>query len=198
MNGKPDYDQLYRIAEAQAGYFSARQAREAGFSGERLSGNTSSRRFLRIAPGIYRLAHFPGSPYEDLFIAWLRAGPKAVISHQSALALYQLGDLLPGEIHLIVPRTSSRRRSGIRQHTHRLAEGDITTREGLPVTTVSRTIADVAASGLAQELIAQAITQAMKRGLISRKDLLEQAGSRGGRAARVIRKALAEKEGDAL
>ena len=65
----PDYDGLYEIAESQAGYFAASQAREVGFSWERLSSNAKTGLFLRVARGVYRLSRFPGSAYEDLFVA---------------------------------------------------------------------------------------------------------------------------------
>ena len=128
MNQGPDYQRLYETAESQAGYFAAHQARQCGFSWERLSSNVNTGRFIRIRRGIYRLTQFPGSEYEDLFVAWLRTGPDSVISHESALALYDLSDTLPSEIHVIVLRTSSRRRPDIRQHTHRLDADEVTKR----------------------------------------------------------------------
>jgi len=192
MTQKPDYDGLYEIAENQAGYFTASQARRVGFSWERLSSNTKTGLFLRVARGVYRLSRFPRSAYEDLAVAWLRTGQKAVISHESALSLYDLTDVLPSEIHVIVPETASRRRTGIRQHTNQLASDDITHREGLPVTTVARTIADVATSGLAQEHVQQAIQEALQRGLTSKDELLNHATRRSGRAKRIIQDTLAE------
>ena len=192
MNPGPDYDRLYEIAESQAGYFTASQAREVGFSWERLSSNAQTGLFQRVARGIYRLSRFPGSAFEDLFVAWLRTGRRAVISHESALAVYALTDLLPGDIHVIVPRTASRRRPGIRQHTNQLSPNEITSREGLPITTAARTIADVAVSGLADELIWQAMQEALQRGLASRDELLNQADQRGGRAQKIIQTALLE------
>src|ERR1700719_3032365 len=110
----PDHEALYRNAEQQAGYFTAAQAARAGFSWERLSYYATQRRFLRVAKGVYRLVQFPASPFEDLFRAWLRCGPNSVISHDSALAVYGLSDVIPGEVHVTVPRSSSRRRPGIR------------------------------------------------------------------------------------
>jgi predicted transcriptional regulator of viral defense system len=190
MNIKPDYDRLYEVAENQAGYFTAHQAREAGFTWERLSSNVKNGKFLRVAQGIYRLSHFPGSPQEDLFVAWLRTGKDSVISHESALAVYDLADVLPGEVHVIVPRTASRRRRSIRLHTSRLNPGDVTFREGLPVTTVVRTIADVILAGLADEEINKAIHEALQRGLVTREDLLGVARSRGGKVDQAIRRAL--------
>ncbi len=195
MSTKPDYDLLYQIAENQAGYFTARQAREVGFSWERLSNNAKIGKFIRIAHGIYRLVHFPGSPHEDLFVAWLRTGPKSVISHESALAVYELSDAIPSKVHVIVPRTASRRRKDIRLHTNQLRADEITSRAGLPITKVSRTIADVAASGLATELVHQAIHEALQRGLTTRTSLLKQAARRRGRANRLIKTELAEEVG---
>jgi len=193
MDKKPNYDQLYNIAENQGGYFSASQAVECGFSWDRLSKNVKSGRFTRVAHGVYRFTQFPYSPYEDLFIAYLRAGPKSVISHESALSVYELSDVLPHEIHIIVPRSSSVRRKGIRQHTNKLKKGEVTSREGLPITTVARTLADVSSSGLAEELIIQAIDEALSRGLVTEKDLNLQEKARGGRFRKIYKKYLKRK-----
>ncbi|MBC8462038.1 MAG: hypothetical protein H8D67_29055 [Deltaproteobacteria bacterium] len=192
MSQKPDYDSLYEIAENQAGYFTASQARDVGFSWERLSSNAKKGLFLRAARGVYRLVRFPGSAYEDLFVAWLRTGRRAVISHESALSIYDLTDVLPSEIHVIEPKTASRRRRGIRQHTNQLSPDEITHREGLPVTIVARTIADVAISGLAEEQVQQAIRESLQRGLTSEDELLSHADRRGGRAKRIIQTVLSE------
>ena len=193
MNAQPDFNHLYRLAENQAGYFTAEQAHQAGFSWERLSAYTASSRFIRVQRGIYRLVQFPGSAYEDLFVAWLRAGPNSVISHESALYLYKLSDVLPGEVHVIMPRTGSRRRRGIRLHTNRLLPIDVTRREGLPVTTPARTIIDLAASGLAEEQNRQAVFEALRQGLVGKDELLAMASQRGGRAERIIHQILEAK-----
>lgn len=186
----PDHQALYNIAEQQAGHFTTRQAAEAGFSRERLVEHARTGRFKRIGRGIYRLGQFPSSPLEDLFVAWLRCGPRAVITHDSALALYDLSDVLPSEVHVTVPRSSSRRRKGLRQHTGLLLPSDIKRREGLPVTSIPRTIGDAAKTGLAEELVAEAILQALRRGLTDRAALQKEARRRGGRAARLIRRYL--------
>ncbi len=182
----PDHDALYHLAEPQAGYFTARQAARVGFSWERLTDYSKNGRFQRVAHGIYRLAQFPSSRFEDLFVAWLKCGPKSAISHESALALYDLSDVLPAEVHVTVPRTASRRRTGIRLHTNRLRPSDVAKREGLPVTSVPRTIADVARAGLSEDHVANAIRDALQRGLTAKQALLVEARRRGGRAARLI------------
>jgi predicted transcriptional regulator of viral defense system len=186
----PDHNALYQIAEQQAGYFAAAQARQAGFSRSLLSYHLGTGRFERVRPRVYRLVQFPASPHEDLYVAWLQAGPDAVISHDSALALYDLSDLLPDQIHVTVPRTASRRRQGLRLHTKRLDQEDVTRYEGLPVTTVLRTLADVTAAGLADEQVRQAIWEALRRGMVSRESLLRLAASHGGRIGRIIEETL--------
>jgi predicted transcriptional regulator of viral defense system len=180
---------LYPIASQQAGYFTSAQAKEVGVSRQRLSYHVKMGRLLRIRPGVYRLSLYPASPHEDLFIAWLAAGAQAVISHESALSLYDLSDALPREIHLIVPRTSSRRHPGIRLHTNTLRPEEMAWFSGLPVTNVPRTVADVAASGLAEELVMQAVLQALQRGLTTRKDLLAMAERCDGRVRQLLHRA---------
>ena len=175
-----------------AGYFTSAQAQAAGFSRPLVAYQTRSGRFLHIAHGLYRLAQFPHSPLEDLYVAWLRAGPAAVISHKSALAVYGLSDHLPSRTHLIVPRTASRRRVGVQLHSHRLRRDEITHRESMPLTTVPRTLIDVAVSGLAVEFVVQAIQEALQRGLTTAEQLRRYADRRGGRGAELMRKALVQ------
>lgn len=178
--------QLYEIAETQSGYFTAAQARSAGFSSPLLSYHTQRGTFQRVAHGIYRLTFFPPAPHEDLFVAWLRTGPDSVISHESALALFELSDVLPAAIHVIIPRTASRRRATLRLHTNKLAKDEMTRYQGLPVTTPARTLADVILSGTAPEQVVMAVQQALNRGLTMPSALRVQIERRGGRVAEVL------------
>jgi len=183
-------DKIYEIAEAQAGYFTTRQAEAAGVDRPRLSRFTAAGRMQRVRRGVYRLTHFPRTRHEDLFIAWLATGPDSVISHASALLLYDLSDALPASIHVTVPRTASRRRHGLCLHTNRITPAEITRYNGLPVTTVPRTIADLATNGLADELVEQAVRQAVAGGLAQPEDLEVAADLRGRRVSQLVRHAL--------
>jgi len=183
----PDHNALYQIAEQQAGYFAASQAVKVGFRWERLTDYAKRGHFQKVSHGIYRLTQFPSSRFEDLFAAWLKCGPKSVISHESALAVYDLSDVIPGEVHVTVPRTASRRREGVHLHTNQLRSTDVVRREGLPVTSVPRTIADVARSGLAEDQVERAIRESLQRGLATRNTLLGEGSRRRGRAERLIR-----------
>jgi predicted transcriptional regulator of viral defense system len=186
----PDHNALYRTAEQQSGYFTTRQALEAGFSSPLLAHHVHQGQFLRVRQGVYRLARFPETPQADLFVALLELGPQAAISHESALALYDLSDVLPGAIHVTVPRTSSRRHSGLHLHTSHLDPDEVTQRAGLRVTTVVRTLADLIAGHRQEEQIREAIQEALQRGLVTREALIEYATRRGGRIEHMIREAL--------
>jgi len=188
------YERLYQIAEAQAGYFTTAQAGAAGVDRNRLARYTAAGQLERVRHGIYRLAHFPRSRYEDLSIAWLETGPHSVISHDSALALYDLSDNLPARIHVTVPRTASRRRHGLRLHTNQIGPADVTSFEGMQITTVPRTIADVALDGLSDEFVEQAAIEAVQKGLTSTQRLLAEADRRSQSLGQVLRRAL-EREG---
>lgn len=70
--------------------------------------------------------------------------------------------MLPPQPYVIIPRSGSLRRKGIRLHTNQIRADEITTREGLTITTPERTIPDVIASGLEFGFVEQAIQQALQ------------------------------------
>lgn len=184
------YNTLYQIAEAQAGYFTTAQAEEVGVDRKRLARYVAAGRLERVRRGVYRLAPFPRSAHEDLFVAWLETGPNSVISHESALAFYELSDALPTAIHVTVSPTASRRHPGLQMHTNQISDNEITYYDALPVTTIARTIVDVATAGLAVELVEQAIQEAVSQGRVTPVLLLSAAAPRGPRVTGIIRRAL--------
>jgi predicted transcriptional regulator of viral defense system len=188
----PDINRLYQTAENQAGYFTAAQAKNAGYSWERLSQNVKNGEFHRIAQGIYRLSRYPHSPHDDLYIAWLRIGPKSVISHESALALYDLGDVLPSETHITMPRSASRRRKGIRLHTSVLHKEEIVHRDGLPITSIERTIADAIRAGMPEDQVNDVIRDALQRGLSTPEKMKAYAARRKGRMQGILKRLIGE------
>jgi predicted transcriptional regulator of viral defense system len=171
MKEKTDYKKLYSIAEPQAGYFTVKQVWDANYTRQDVYYQAKRKVFIRVSQGVYRLTFFPTSPFEDLFVALLKSGSKAVLSHETALSVYNLSDALPGEIHITLPRTSSHRRHGIRYHTKAISEKEITHYQGLRVTTVPRMIIDLIESGFDSIQIEKAIRQAFDRGLMMDAEL---------------------------
>ncbi|MBS1886476.1 MAG: hypothetical protein JSU06_04730 [Actinobacteria bacterium] len=192
-----DHDALYRQAEAQAGYFTAGQALEAGMDRATLRHHARpGGRYRRVGRGLYRLRHFPSSPHEHLMAAWLPLrGNDAVVSHESALELYDLSDLIPDRVHLTVPRSERgiRPRAGVRIHTTERPPGSKEFRQimGLPVTGPERSICDALEAGARPEQIEMAIRQALDRGITTSSRLRRSADPRPERVRRFLERALA-------
>lgn len=193
-----NHEELYRKAEAQAGYFTATQAVEAGMDRSTLSYHARpGGRYRRIRPGLFRIRHFPFSPFEHVMAAWLPLrGAGAVVSHESALELHGLSDLIPNAIHLTVPRSERglRRRAGVQLHTTSSppGEAEIQTIDGLPVTNPERSIVDALEAGAQPEQIELAVRQAVRRVLTTPKRLRAAATPRSGRVRRFITRSLKE------
>lgn len=161
---------LYQLAEPQAGYFTTAQAVAAGVSRRALSGRARQGDIERVRYGIYRLRNFPTHPFEDVVAACLWAGPDSAASHETALAVHGISDAMPGVIHLTVPRRFRGRQPGVVVHRAPLPEGDCETRDGVPVTTIIRTLRDVASSS-DPSLVQQAVEQAIAQGALNRRQL---------------------------
>ena len=167
--------QLYRIAEEQAGYFSLSQAKDLDLQRGQIYREIKRNKFEKAAWGVYRFAQFPASRFEEVHVAVLSAGENAIVGFHTALYIYDLADIIPDEIHLILPQTSSRRRPGIRVHNVKLEQGDVTLWEGFRITTVTRTIVDVARTHYDETQVVLAIQQALLRGLTTKEKLVTQA-----------------------
>lgn len=105
-----------------------------------------------------------------------------VISHTSAAALHELGDLLDDETEITVPERKQSRR-GIRLHRTTLCSDEVTIVDGLPVTTHARTVADLLRDGHDPSHIAEIAGDALGRNLASRHDIataLEPLARRNG------------------
>ena len=178
---KPDMRGLEADAYGQHGYFRVSQAREHGISSQLLSHYIRQGRFDRVRRGLYRLRGFPSSEHDEMRERWMAVGiDKAVLSHQSALALLGLSDVIPDAVHLLVPRRHRglRRPPGTVIHTRPDDEKVSTVwREGLPLTTPARTLVDVA-NDLQPEQAEMAVRQALGRGLVTIGVLKEEAARR--------------------
>jgi len=182
MHDQPDVQGLETTAYEQHSYFTTSQARERGISSQLLSHYVRRDRFERVRRGLYRLPGFPRPEDDEMREKWMAVGTeKAVLSHQSALALLDLSDVVPDAVHLLLGRRyrGLRRPAGVVVHTRRDEEEvDTVWREGLPLTTPARTLIDVAGE-LQPEQLEMALRQALGRGLLTARELEEQARVRG-------------------
>jgi predicted transcriptional regulator of viral defense system len=172
------FDEMLALAEENDGLLTSKQARQAGIAGSVLARLAQRGRLERTARGVYRIPYFPSnrlSQYREA-VLWARAGggPRDVaLSHATALVVYGISDANPSLVHLTVPRKARLRRvrpRWVRVHRADLAAGEATVYEGLPVTTVARTVDDMLTSGGRVALVKQAISGARREGYINRAE----------------------------
>ena len=190
----PDHAKLFGIGSEQAGYFTTRQAHDAGFSSPLIRHHVRTGRFMHVARGLYRLRDYPSTPREEVLAAWLRLAPKAVVSHESALDILGLSDVIPDAIHLTVPRTFRKLTSlpGVTIHTtvRPVRPGDVVNRDGVRLTNAARTIADVVEAGLAPDQVERAVRSAIDRGFATARQLRAAASKRGRRVQSLVDSAI--------
>src|SRR5580692_11525403 len=142
---------LYEIAETQQGFFTTKQAKSAGFAENTHPYHVQAGNWIRQHRGIYRLASFPRGERPDLTLwsLWSRNREEAVqgvYSHQTALSLYDLSDVMPAKLHMTVPK-SFRRNSEIPRvlilYFADLPQDDTEAADGVRVTIPMRTILDL-------------------------------------------------------
>ena len=134
------------IAACQLGLFTRADARAAGATKAIVRRRVAKGRWVKLHPGVYRLAGVPPTPEQSVRAALLAAGPMAVVSYRAAAQIWELPGVTPDlELtlpvgHNVIPL------AGVRVHHSRsLPPVDVTTRDGLRVTTATRTLIDLSA-----------------------------------------------------
>jgi predicted transcriptional regulator of viral defense system len=171
---------LYEIAEGQQGFFTTKQAKAAGFAENTHPYHVQAGNWIREHRGIYRLTSFPRGERPDLMLWSLwsrnrREAAEGVYSHQTALSLHNLSDVMPAKLHMTVPR-NFRRNSEIPRvlvlHFADLPESDIGVGHGVRVTRPMRTILDLLEGGeVPAATLRQALRAGLRRGLIRRSEI---------------------------
>lgn len=168
------FDELVELAEDNEGLVTAEQARSAGFTDSVLTRLVQRGRLERTSRGVYRIPHFPPgrfSQYREA-VLWAKAsrGPdNLAISHATALSVYGISDANPHLIHLTVPKSARLRREkpkSVIVHRADLTKEDIAVHEGIPLTTISKTVMDLLRSGGRVDLLRQAVSDARRQGYI--------------------------------
>lgn len=152
--------ELADIATAQDGVISIAQLRDIGVTGRAACHRAEMNRIHRVHRGVYAVGHEAISHRGRLLAAVLACGPGSAISHLSAAVLWGLRDPPPAAIEAIVPCQTGRKIDGIRARRCRAPTADeVTIHAGIPCTTPSRTIVDLAGI-LGRTSLRRAIEQA--------------------------------------
>jgi predicted transcriptional regulator of viral defense system len=173
---------LYEIAEDQQGFFTTKQAKAAGFAENTHPYHVQAGNWIREHRGIYRLSSFPRGERPDLMLwsLWSRnrgESAQGVYSHETALSLYDLSDIMPTKIHMTVPK-GFRRNSEIPRvlvlHFADFLQSDVGAVHGVRVTKPMRTILDLLERGdVPLATLRQALREGLRQGLIRRSEIAD-------------------------
>lgn len=182
---------LFKLAAEQGGYFTAAQAKETGYSYQAQAHHVGAGNWLRVDRGLFRLAEWIPELHDDLILWTLWSRGRGVVSHETALSVHGIGELESPRVHLTVPRGFSMRDPAVAIHHADLPEADVGERTGFRVTTIVRSLIDVAGLWADDDQLGRAIHQARETGLFTIRQLRARAEAVDIRAALHIERAIA-------
>ena len=146
------------LAGRQHGVVSRAQLLAAGFSPAAIGRRLTAGRLHVVHPGVYSVGHALVSAKGRWMAAVLAAGEEGVLSHRSAGALWGVCADPSAFVETTTPEKHARR-PGLRPHRGVPGADEVTTRDGIPVTTIERTLIDLAAV-LPRHRLTRAVEQA--------------------------------------
>lgn len=142
----PPEQVLARIADRQHGVVSRPQILALGLDPSRIDRWLAAGRIHRVHSGVYAVGHPRLTQRGRWMAAVLAGGEDAVLSHYTAGLLWGILDREVALIHILIRSGSGHRRPGLAIHrTRELPDGDRTEIDGIPVTSLHRTLLDLAA-----------------------------------------------------
>ena len=165
------FNQLAELAAEQFGVVTLVDTRSVGYHDSSVAQMARRGRLERVSRGVYRIPFMLGGelgPY--LEAALWPVGVRGVLSHETALDLWDVSDVNPAMIHISVPsahRTQREVPATYVVHREDVDAGDISDIEGVRVVALERAIRDCAADGVGLDLIEQAVRNGRSRGLLT-------------------------------
>lgn len=186
---------IAELASRQHGVVSRMQLLDLGLTSSGVTRMLRSGRLHRLHPGVYAVGHRVLAPRGWWMAAVLSGGPGALLSHRSAAALRGLVDGMPSTVDVLVLRTGTRS-PGVRPHRVRdIRPQDRSTVDGIPCTSLARTLLDLATVGTERTL-----DRALRKSLAAESyddHAFREVLARRRKGTTALRLALAHIEGDA-
>jgi predicted transcriptional regulator of viral defense system len=155
-----------RIAGRQHGVVTLRQLRAIGMRDTSVKRRVASGRLVRLYRGVYAVGHVQRTREARWIAAVMASGPGSVLSHLDAAALWGMYETRARTIHVTTTAPSTRRLPGVKLHRARnLHPDDVTVKDGIPVTTVAKTLIDLT-DRLTTDRVLRAIREAEYLGLL--------------------------------
>ena len=189
--------QIAALAATQYGVFRRDQVIALGATRGLIQRRVVGGRWERPSIGVYRLAGSIPSWRQSLLVACFTWGDGTVVSHRSAGALWRLPGFAPIHVEISVPGRRNLKQSGVIHRPRSLSPIDVTVVDGIPVTTVARTLIDLAAV-MPADAIEEVLDDALRKHLVSISRLrwrLKESGSRGRAGTRALQAFLDARSG---
>jgi very-short-patch-repair endonuclease len=162
---------LSALADRQYGVVAVTQLRRLGFGPHHVDNRVAAHRLRRVHRGVYAVGHRQIRREARWLAAVLACGPDALLSHRSAAALWGVLDLERPRVDVTVPGRGARERQGIRiRRSVALGAEDRSEHLGIPVTSVPRTLLDLAGDVPAWR-VRRAFEEAARLELLDRRGL---------------------------
>jgi hypothetical protein len=180
---------IARYAQGQWGMVTSAQATAVGVNYMQLNRMTEAGLLERAGLGVYLMIGGQAAATRNRAhkVAWLRLDPaiaawdrtvlgpnSAVVSHASAAALLQLGDLVAHDVDFTVTRRRTSRDPSVKLHRKTLAAYEITWADGMPVTTATRTLTDLLAARIPVKDAGSFLADALDRRMINIGHIVEE------------------------
>lgn len=179
---------IARLAAAQHGVVTRRQLLHAGLSSDQIGLRLARSRLLPLFRGVYAPGHAQLRLRGTLLAAVWSAGDDALLCDVAAAQLHELRASSAARVDVLRPRRAPwTPQAGVRAHiTTTLRPEDRTEVDGIPVTTVARTVVDLAA-GHPPRLVERVLDEMVALGIYDQRALDEQMARPFLRGARQLR-----------
>lgn len=164
----PDDEAIARLANRQHGVVHRRQLLRFGIGRRAIDHRRARGRLRNVYPGVYAVGHDPLTFRARLSAALLSLGPDSVAGELSATALRGITTVPSGAVCAIVPKPR-RRRPGVIIRRALVTRDEIEIVDGIPATTVARTLLDLVAAGI--DGLPRILREAEFNGLVTDDDL---------------------------
>jgi very-short-patch-repair endonuclease len=185
-------EEIARLAARQHGVVSREQLLRIGLGTGAVQARRQAGRLHLVHRGVYLVGHTAEAPHAPEMAGVLACGDGAVVSHRSAASLWSFAHRFAvTRVELTVPGRRALRRPGLHVHeTDELAPNDVSCVDGIPATSPTRTLLDIARF-LRVHHLEHVLADAERRGLVLRGELIrELVRHRGRRGIATLRLAL--------
>jgi predicted transcriptional regulator of viral defense system len=165
-------EKLWEVALDQHGFVTTADAHRLGIPIVELGKLAARGKLERVGYGLYRFAELPVTPLDSYMEATLWPRGQGVLSHDTALDLYEFCDINPRTIHITIaksgryqPRRGGRGSYGV--HREDLSADEVGRLEGIPIVKPAVAIRQCIETSVQTHLIAQAIERARATGSIT-------------------------------